>query len=73
MKTTINAKQIRSEMQKRRRDAKYLTLKAIRIISDCFDSENYTPAHQLSIYTKHSGLYCELLEVLAAHREAVIR
>ena len=73
METTINAKQIRLEMQKRRRDAKYLTLKAIQIISDCFDSENYTPAHQLPIYTKHGGLYCELLEVIAAHKKAVIQ
>lgn len=70
---TTTAKQIKAAITARRKNVKYLTLKAIQVVIDCMESGDYSTAHGLKLYQYNGACYCELLEVLSENKKALAK
>lgn len=59
------AKQCKQVMQTRRREAKG-SLKDIVVLIKAMEIGDFTEAYKTKLYQKHSGEYCEYMEVISS-------
>jgi len=59
---TQKAKQLKQQMSARR--IPKATIKEIILLLQCKENENYKPMFTTKLYCKHSGEYCQYLELI---------
>ena len=60
---TLKAKQLKQKMRTLRPNPR-ATIKEIILLIQCRENENYKPMQNTKLYNKHSGEYCEYLQLI---------
>jgi len=62
-RTNTKGQAIKTKMHTLRTDPK-ATIKEIILLIQCKPKENYKPMYNTKLYNKHSGEYCQYLELI---------